>query len=86
MGKRPTYEELRQRIKEFEKQAGKRNQAEEALLESEEKYRLGARRRKEATSGWLQPPIKVWTRYLRPASFVKTYCIASAPLLLNRRP
>ena len=39
MGIKPTYEELEQRIKELEKEAFKRKQAEEALRQSEEKYR-----------------------------------------------
>lgn len=38
MAKKPTYEELEQRIKELEKEAIKRKQAEEALKESEERY------------------------------------------------
>ena len=39
MSKRPTHEELEQRLKELEEEALERNQAEEALKESEEKYR-----------------------------------------------
>ena len=39
MAKKLTYEELEQRVKELEKEASKRKQAEEALRESEEKYR-----------------------------------------------
>ena len=38
MEKKPTYEELEQRVKELEKEAVHRKQAEEALQESEEKY------------------------------------------------
>ncbi|MBW1861359.1 MAG: PAS domain S-box protein [Deltaproteobacteria bacterium] len=40
MVKKPTYEELEQRVKELEKEAFKRKRAEEALKESEERYRL----------------------------------------------
>jgi len=39
MSDKPTYEELEQRVKEFEKEALLRSQTEEAMLESEEKYR-----------------------------------------------
>jgi PAS domain-containing protein len=39
MARKPTYEELEQRIREFEKESAKRKQAEEELRESEEKYR-----------------------------------------------
>ncbi len=39
MTRKPTYEELEQRIREFEKESAKRRQAEEELRKSEEKYR-----------------------------------------------
>ena len=39
MSKKPTYEELEQRVKELEREAARREQAEEALRESEERYR-----------------------------------------------
>ena len=39
MAKKPTYEELEQRIKELENEALERKRTEEALRESEEKYR-----------------------------------------------
>lgn len=39
MGEKPTYEELEQRIKELENEAFERRRVEEALRESEEKYR-----------------------------------------------
>ncbi|HEA68912.1 MAG TPA: PAS domain S-box protein, partial [Desulfobacterales bacterium] len=39
MAKKPTYEELEQRIKELEKESDERKRAEEALRKSEEKYR-----------------------------------------------
>ena len=39
MAKKPTYEELEQRIKELEKEFLERKKAEEALRESEERYR-----------------------------------------------
>ena len=39
MADKPTYEELEQKIKEFEKKALMRSQLEGAMLESEEKYR-----------------------------------------------
>ena len=39
MAKKPTYEELEQRVKELEKQVFERQQAEEVLRESEKKYR-----------------------------------------------
>ena len=39
MLKKPTYEELEQRIKELEKEAVKRKRAEKAVQESEERYR-----------------------------------------------
>ncbi|MCJ7579678.1 MAG: PAS domain-containing sensor histidine kinase [Candidatus Aminicenantes bacterium] len=39
MARKPTYEELEQRIKKLEKEAHNRKQAEEALRESEERYR-----------------------------------------------
>ncbi len=39
MAKKPTYEELEQRVKEFENEAFEHKQVEEALRESEEKYR-----------------------------------------------
>lgn len=38
MSKKPTYEELGQRIKALEKSESERKQAEEALRESGEKY------------------------------------------------
>ncbi|MFC1488735.1 PAS domain S-box protein [Thermodesulfobacteriota bacterium] len=40
MSKKPTYEELEKRIKELEKKALARSRTEDALRESEEKYRL----------------------------------------------
>ena len=40
MAKKPTYEELEQRVKELEREAIKINQAEKALQESEEWFRL----------------------------------------------
>jgi PAS domain S-box-containing protein len=40
MSKKPTYEELEQRVKEFEKEAYKLKQIDEALQESEERFRL----------------------------------------------
>ena len=40
MAKKPTYEELEQRVKELEKEALKRGQAGKELRESEERYRL----------------------------------------------
>ncbi len=39
MAKKPTYEELEQRVKELENEAFERKQAEEALRESEERFR-----------------------------------------------
>ena len=39
MAKKPTYEELEQRVKELEKEVAKRKQAEDAPRESEEKYK-----------------------------------------------
>ena len=39
MGGKPTYEELEQRVKDLERASVKRKQSEEALRESEEKYR-----------------------------------------------
>ena len=39
MAKKPTYEELEERVKELENEALERKQAEEALRKSEEKYR-----------------------------------------------
>ena len=40
MGKKPTHEELEQRVKDLEKETVKRKHAEELLKENEEKYRL----------------------------------------------
>ena len=40
MAKKPTYEELEQRVKELENEALGRKQVEEELRESEEKYRI----------------------------------------------
>jgi len=40
MAKKPTYEELEQRVKELEKECLERKRAEEALRKSEEKFRL----------------------------------------------
>jgi len=40
MAKKPTYKELEQRVKELDEEAVKRKQAEEALRESEERFRL----------------------------------------------
>lgn len=40
MAKKPTYEELEQRVHELDEEAVKRKQAEEALRESEERFRL----------------------------------------------
>ena len=39
MSKKPTYEELEKRVKQLEKAESERNQAEEVLHKSEEKYR-----------------------------------------------
>jgi len=39
MADKPTYEELEQRVNEFEKEFLERNQVEEVLLKSEEKFR-----------------------------------------------
>lgn len=39
MARKPTYEELKQRVKELEKEAIERKGVEEVLQESEEKYR-----------------------------------------------
>ena len=39
MAKKPTYEELEQRVKELENEALERKPAEEALRESEQRYR-----------------------------------------------
>ena len=39
MSKKPTYEELENRVKELENESALRTRAEEALLESEERYR-----------------------------------------------
>ena len=38
MGRKPTYEELEQRVKELEKEAAERKLPQEALRESEKKY------------------------------------------------
>ncbi|UCG81659.1 MAG: PAS domain S-box protein, partial [Desulfobacterales bacterium] len=38
MGRKPTYEELEQRVKELEKEAAERRLPQEALRESEKKY------------------------------------------------
>ena len=40
MSKKPTYEELEQRVKELEKAESERKQVEEVLKASEEQYRL----------------------------------------------
>ena len=48
MGKRPTYRELEQRLKELEKEAGKRRWTQEAMLKSEERFRTVA----EFTFDW----------------------------------
>jgi PAS domain S-box-containing protein len=40
MVKKPTYEKLEQKVEELEKEASKRKQAEKALRESEERYRV----------------------------------------------
>jgi len=40
MARRPTYEQLEQRVKELEKESVERKRVEEALRENEEKYRL----------------------------------------------
>ena len=39
MAKKPTYEELEQKVKDLEKDAAKHKKTEEALRESEERYR-----------------------------------------------
>ena len=39
MARKPTYEELEQRVNALEKEFVERKQAEESLLESEERYR-----------------------------------------------
>lgn len=39
MGKKPTYEDLEQRVKELEEKVVKGKRSEEALRESDEKYR-----------------------------------------------
>jgi PAS domain S-box-containing protein len=49
MANKVTYEELEQRVKEFEKEAEKRKQADEALRESEERFRSLV----EVTSDWI---------------------------------
>ena len=41
MTKKPTYEELEQRVKELENEAFDRKQVEEALRERDERYALG---------------------------------------------
>ncbi len=40
MSRNPTYDELKQRVEELEKEAGKLKRSEKALLESEKKYRI----------------------------------------------
>ena len=40
MAQKPTYQELEQMIKKLEEESVKRKQAEESLIESEEKFRL----------------------------------------------
>ncbi len=39
MARKPTYEELEQKIRKLEKESARRKQAEEELRESEEEYR-----------------------------------------------
>ena len=39
MAKRPTYEELEQRVKELEKEAAEHKRAKEALRNSEQRYK-----------------------------------------------
>ncbi len=39
MTRKPTYEELEQRVKELEKEASKHKQAEEALRQSEKSFK-----------------------------------------------
>ena len=48
MAKKPTYEELEQRVKELKKLEAQRKQSEEALLESEEKFRSIFRAERDA--------------------------------------
>ncbi len=47
MAKKPSYEELEQRVKELKKEAYKRKLSEEALRESEERYRIAVDHSKE---------------------------------------
>ena len=39
MGKKPTYEELQQKVKELKKEAIERKRAEDALQESQKRYK-----------------------------------------------
>jgi PAS domain S-box-containing protein len=49
MARKPTYEELEQRIRELEKESVERNRAEEAMRKSEERFRSLV----ETTSDWI---------------------------------
>jgi PAS domain S-box-containing protein len=60
MDDKPTYEELEQKIKELQKDALERKRGEEALQESEEKFRLAFENALDAIY-WANPEIGLIT-------------------------
>ncbi len=78
MAKKPTYEELEQRVKGLEQAESERKRAEEALRESEEKYRSMMESMKDPVY-ICSPDFRV--KYMNPTMI--RYGISSCKMITN---